>query len=1030
MSLPEFCIRRPVFATVLSLVMVLVGLMAYSRLTIREYPNIDEPQVSVTTNYSGASAEIIESQVTKVLEGSLAGIEGIDTIESSSRAEQSRITIRFRTGIAVDAATSDVRDRVSRVRRTLPDEMDEPVIAKVEADAQPIIFMVVRSSTMDALALTDYVNRFIIDRFKNLNGVADVTLNGERTYAMRVWLDRAKLAGLGLTVQDVEAAIRNQNAEIPAGRIEGPEREFTVLSRTSLGTPEQFAAIVLKQAGGLQVKLADVAKVELGTADVRRESRYQGQTAISIGIVKQAVANPLDVAKAVQAVLPGVNQALPEGTAVEIGFDSTVFIDQSITNVFTTIVEAVVLVILIILIFLHSFRAAVIPIVTIPVSLVTAFAIMYAAGLTVNTLTLLAFVLAIGLVVDDAIVVLENVYRHIEEGMQPFEAALKGSREIGFAIIAMTLTLAAVYAPIAFTPGRTGRLFLEFAVTLAGAVIISGFVALTLTPMMCAKLLKHNTQPNAVIRAIERSLAALDNGYRRALTAALSARWLILLVALGVAGGGAYLFTLVKSELSPTEDRGTLQVQATAPEGASFAYTSRYAGDIEGVLADVPELRSALMIVGAGEVTRVLAFGRLKDWSERETSQQEIVQRVLPKLRAIPGVQASASNPPSLGTRGFGKPFQFVLQSSSSYEDLNQVANDLIEKLRGNAGFADLDTDLRLNKPELEVTIDRDRAADAGLDISVVGRTLETLLSGRNVTTFEIEGEQYDVTVALPQNERAAPETLSQIYVRGSSGAMVPLSAVVKYAETVAPRELKRFNQLRAVTIEANLAPGFTLGEAIAAVNEAAQGTLPGNVVSDLTGQSREFRDSSSNLAFIFLLALAFIYLVLAAQFESFRDPVMIMLSVPLSLTGALLALWLTGGTLNVYSQIGLVTLIGLITKHGILIVDFGNRLQEDGKDRLTAVIEASVLRLRPILMTTFAMVLGAVPLVLASGAGAESRSQIGWVIVGGMSFGTLLTLFVVPAVYAVIGRQVKHENMDAAEPKRIDATPVKLAAE
>jgi multidrug efflux pump len=1030
MSLPEFCIRRPVFATVLSLVMVLVGLMAYSRLTIREYPNIDEPQVSVTTNYSGASAEIIESQVTKVLEGSLAGIEGIDTIESSSRAEQSRITIRFRTGIAVDVATSDVRDRVSRVRRTLPDEMDEPVIAKVEADAQPIIFMVVRSSTMDALALTDYVNRFIIDRFKNLNGVADVTLNGERTYAMRVWLDRAKLAGLGLTVQDVEAAIRNQNAEIPAGRIEGPEREFTVLSRTSLGTPEQFAAIVLKQAGGLQVKLADVAKVELGTADVRRESRYQGQTAISIGIVKQAVANPLDVAKAVQAVLPGVNQALPEGTAVEIGFDSTVFIDQSITNVFTTIVEAVVLVILIILIFLHSFRAAVIPIVTIPVSLVTAFAIMYAAGLTVNTLTLLAFVLAIGLVVDDAIVVLENVYRHIEEGMQPFEAALKGSREIGFAIIAMTLTLAAVYAPIAFTPGRTGRLFLEFAVTLAGAVIISGFVALTLTPMMCAKLLKHNTQPNAVIRAIERSLAALDNGYRRALTAALSARWLILLVALGVAGGGAYLFTLVKSELSPTEDRGTLQVQATAPEGASFAYTSRYAGDIEGVLADVPELRSALMIVGAGEVTRVLAFGRLKDWSERETSQQEIVQRVLPKLRAIPGVQASASNPPSLGTRGFGKPFQFVLQSSSSYEDLNQVANDLIEKLRGNAGFADLDTDLRLNKPELEVTIDRDRAADAGLDISVVGRTLETLLSGRNVTTFEIEGEQYDVTVALPQNERAAPETLSQIYVRGSSGAMVPLSAVVKYAETVAPRELKRFNQLRAVTIEANLAPGFTLGEAIAAVNEAAQGTLPGNVVSDLTGQSREFRDSSSNLAFIFLLALAFIYLVLAAQFESFRDPVMIMLSVPLSLTGALLALWLTGGTLNVYSQIGLVTLIGLITKHGILIVDFGNRLQEDGKDRLTAVIEASVLRLRPILMTTFAMVLGAVPLVLASGAGAESRSQIGWVIVGGMSFGTLLTLFVVPAVYAVIGRQVKHENMDAAEPKRIDATPVKLAAE
>jgi multidrug efflux pump len=1026
MSLPEFCIRRPVFATVLSLVMVLVGLMAYSRLTIREYPNIDEPQVSVSTSYPGASAEIIESQVTQVLEGSLAGIEGIDTIESSSRAESSRITIRFRVGVLIDSATSDVRDRVSRVRRALPDEIDEPVISKVEADAQPIMFLVVRSSALDALALTDYVNRFVIDRFKNLNGVADVTLNGERTYAMRVWLDRVKLAGLGLTVQDVEAAISNQNAEIPAGRIEGADREFTVLSRTSLGTAAQFANIMLKEGGGRQVKLGDVAKVELGTADVRRESRYEGATAISIGIVKQAVANPLDVAKAVQEVLPRVNDALPEGTTVEVGFDSTVFIEQSIENVFTTIVEAVVLVTLIILLFLHSFRAAIIPVVTIPVSLVTAFAIMYAAGLTVNTLTLLAFVLAIGLVVDDAIVMLENIYRYVEEGMKPMEAALKGAREIGFAIIAMTLTLAAVYAPIAFTPGRTGRLFLEFAVTLAGAVVVSGFVALTLTPMMCSKLLKHSERSNFAVRGIERALGALDNGYRRALTSAISLRWLILATGLGVAAGGAYLFLNLKSELSPTEDRGTLQVQATAPEGASYAYTSRYAGDIEQVLAGVPELRSALIVVGAGEVTRILSFGRLEDWADREASQQEIVQRVLPKLRAITGVQASASNPPSLGARGFGKPFQFVLQSSASYEELNGIAGQVIDKLRDNAGFADLDTDLRLNKPEIEVTIDRDRAADAGLDISVIGRTLETLLSGRNVSTFEIDGEQYDVTVALPAAERSSPETLSQIYVRGSSGAVVPLSSVVKYQETVAPKELKRFNQLRAVTIEANLAPGFTLGEAIAAVNAAAADVLPDNVVSDLTGQSREFRDSSSNLAFIFLLALAFIYLVLAAQFESFRDPVMIMLSVPLSIAGALLALYLTGGTLNVYSQIGLVTLIGLITKHGILIVEFGNRLQEQGKERREAVIEASVLRLRPILMTTFAMVLGALPLVIASGAGAESRQQIGWVIVGGMSFGTLLTLFVVPSVYAIIGRQVKHE-IPAAVPA---AAPIKLAAE
>ncbi len=1031
MSLPELCIRRPVFATVLSLILILIGLMAFSRLTIREYPNIDEPQVSVNTGYAGASAEIIESQVTQVLEGSLAGIEGIDTIESSSRAESSRITIRFRAGVSVDTAASDVRDRVSRVRRSLPDDITEPTIAKVEADAQPIIFLIVRSTSLDALALTDYVDRFVIDRFKNLDGVADVSLNGERRYAMRIWIDQAKLAGLGLTVQDVENAIRAQNAEIPAGRIESADREFTVLSRTALGTAEEFARVKLKNAGGLQVVLGDVARVELATADVRRESRYEGETAISIGIIKQAVANPLDVANAINTVLPRINESLPEGTSVEIGFDSTVFIDRSINNVFITIVEAVVLVTLIILVFLHSFRAAIIPVVTIPVSLIAGFMLMYLAGLSVNTLTLLALVLAIGLVVDDAIVMLENIYRYIEEGMEPFDAAIKGAREIGFAIIAMTLTLAAVYAPIAFTPGRTGRLFLEFAVTLAGAVVVSGFVALSLTPMMCSKLLKHNHKPNILVRGIERALALLESGYRKSLNAVVAFRWVVLVAAFGVAGLGAYLFTQIKSELSPTEDRGTVSIQASAPEGASYAYTRRYASDIEQILSGVPELRSALVIVGAGEATRILSFARLKDWAEREKSQQTIVQEISPKLRGIAGVQAFASNPASLGTRGFGKPFQFVLQSSSSYEDLNTVARRLIEKLEDNPGFADLDTDLRLNKPQIEVQIDRARAADAGLDVSVIGRTLETLMSGRNVTRFEIDGEQYDVTVALPVESRSSPDILSQIYVRGSNDTMVQLSSVVSYKEGVAPRELKRFNQLRAVTIEANLTPGFALGDAISAINAAASDVLPDNVVSDLTGQAREFRDSSSNLAFIFLLALAFIYLVLAAQFESFRDPVMIMLSVPLSITGALAALWWTGGTLNVYSQIGLVTLIGLITKHGILIVEFGNRLQDKGSDRRTAVVDAAVLRLRPILMTTAAMVLGALPLVLATGAGAESRIQIGWVIVGGMTFGTLLTLYVVPSVYAIMGRKVGHvsaselEAAAQAEPKAI-----KLAAE
>ena len=1014
MGITELCIRRPVFATVLSLVLVLAGLMSFQRLTIREFPNIDEPQVTVQTSYPGASAEIIESQVTQVLEGSLAGIEGIDTIESTSRAEQSRITVRFRSTVNIDAATSDVRDRVSRVRQQLPDEITEPNIAKVEADAQPIMFLVMQSETMDAAEITDYIDRFVVNRFKNLDGVADVTINGERRYAMRVWIDTARLAGHGLTVQDVESAIRNQNADIPAGRIESVDREFTVLSRTALGTAEEFSQIVLKEGGGLQVRLGDVARVELGTADVRRESRYNGTTAISVGVVKTAVANPLDVARAVNALLPRINAELPEATSIAVGFDSTVFIDRSIRNVFITILEAIGLVLLIILLFLHSFRAALIPIVTIPVSLIATFAIMYAAGLTVNTLTLLAMVLAIGLVVDDAIVVLENIYRHIEEGMEPFAAAIKGAREIGFAVIAMTLTLAAVYAPIAFTPGRTGRLFLEFAVTLAGAVIVSGFVALTLTPMMCSKLLKHSERRNIFARIVEGTLGGLERGYRASLSFALKLRWLVLFIGLGVGVAGGWLFTQMKSELSPTEDRGTIIINGSAPEGASFGYTQRYASQVEALLAEVPELRSYLMIVGPSEVTRFLSFARLKDWSEREVSQQQMTQSLLPKLRKVAGVQAFASNPGSLGTRGFGKPFQFVIQSSASYEEINALANQLVERLKDNPGLADIDTDMRLNKPEVEVEIDRNRVADLGLDISVIGRTLETLLGGRNVSTFQIGSEQYDVTVALPPEERTSPDTLNRIFVRGKDGQMVQLSNIVSARVTVAPRDLRRFNQLRAITIEANLAPGYTLGEAIAAVNQAAAEVLPQDTLTDLTGQAREFRDASSNLALVFLMALAFIYLVLAAQFESFRDPVMIMVSVPLSMTGALLALWLTGGTLNVYSQIGLVTLIGLITKHGILIVDFANKLQQEGIERTAAIIEASRLRLRPILMTTAAMVLGAIPLAIATGAGAESRQQIGWVIVGGMSLGTLLTLFVVPCVYAVMGWRPRKMQGDA----------------
>ncbi len=999
----EFCIRRPVFSTVLSLILMLLGVVSFQRLTVREYPNVDEPVVSVTTTYPGASAEIIESQVTQILEGSIAGIEGIDVLESSSRQESSRMTVRFRPNVDPDVAASDVRDRVSRVRGRLPDEVEEPVIAKVEADAQAIMFLVFSSPNKSALEITDYVDRFIVDKLKNLNGVADVQIFGERRYAMRIWVDRERLAAFNLTVQEVEAALRAQNAEIPSGRIESREREFSVLSRTGLTTPEQFRQIIVKLADGHQVKLGEVARVELGAVDERRQSNFNGTPAIAVGIIKQATANPLDVSTAVRKILPEINSSLPDGLKGDVGNDDSIFIERSIRAVYTTIGEAIALVVLVILFFLRSFRAAIIPIVTIPISLIGTFTLMYAFGFSINTLTLLAMVLAIGLVVDDAIVVLENIYRHIEDGMKPIPAAIRGTREIGFAVIAMTLTLAAVYAPIAFAPGKTGRLFQEFALTLAGAVIISGFVALSLTPMMSSKLLRHNDTPGRIFTLIEKFLTGLEHGYRRALHTALNGRLLVILIAFGVAATSGVLFTSLKSELSPLEDRGVLRLRGSGPEGATIAYTSRYAESMGQILADVPETRARLVIAGTPEVSQSLVIAPLADWDVRERSQQQITAEINPKLRRIPGILAVAQSPGAFGQRGAGRPIEFVIQSSGTYQELQSFVDKLLEKARDYPGLESLDTDLKLNTPELRVDINRGKVADLGIDITEVGRTLETLLGGRQVTRFEQNGEQYDVYVQLDAKDRASPQSLSTIFLRSPKGEMVQLSNVVSVRESVAPKELKRFNQLRSVTLQANLAPGYTVGDGLAFLDNAAREVLPATVQTDVSGQSRDFRASADSLALVFILALGFIYLVLAAQFESFRDPVIIMLTVPLSLTGALGALWLTGGTLNVYSQIGLVTLVGLITKHGILIVEFANQRQLAGDDKRAAVIEAAVLRLRPILMTTGAMVLGSVPLALATGAGAESRQQIGWVIVGGMSLGTLLTLFVIPAVYSLM---------------------------
>jgi multidrug efflux pump len=1010
MVLSDICIRRPVFATVMSLIIVLIGLVSYNQLAVREYPKIDEPVVNVRTTYPGASSAVVESQVTKPLEDSIAGIDGIDVLSSISRAEQSQITVRFRLDKDPDSGANDVRDRVSRVRSKLPQTIEEPVIAKVEADASPIIWISFSSNRMSALDLTDIANRIVKPRLQLLPGAAEIRINGDRKYSMRIWLDRNKLAAQSLTPLDVEDALRKQNVEVPAGRIESTQREFSVVSQTDLITVAEFENIIVRNVNGYAVRIKDVARVELGPASERSAVRFNGKNAVSLGVVRQATANPLELAGYVKAELPKLTEELKaQGIEVGISVDSTVFIEESIKSVYKTIAESVVLVTLVIFLFLRSFRASIIPLVTIPVALVGAFAIMSMAGFTINTLTLLALVLAIGLVVDDAIVMLENIYRHIENGMKPLEAALKGAKEIGFAIVAMTMTLAAVYAPVAFTPGRTGRLFAEFALTLAGAVVVSGFVALTLSPMMCSVLLKHQERHGVLYRSVERALNAITRGYRSLLASALSARWMVVVVYCVTIGVLVWLGMGMKKELAPIEDRGVIFASLSGPDGASLGYTQKYASQLEKIAEGTKEIDRVFIIAGSPTVERGVAFFRTVDWSERKRSTLEMIKELQPKMAAIPGLLAFPNAPPSLGQSPRDRPVSMVLLTNDSYDELQQVVQSFIAEASKNPGLANIDTDLRLNTPQVNVQVDREKAADAGVQIETVGRILETMLGGRNVTRFKKDGEQYDVVVQIEKGERESPQEINNIFVRGRNDQMIPLASLLQVTEAVAPRELNHFAQRRAVTITANLANGYTQGEALDFLETTAQKMLKPGYATDLSGSSREYRSSSGSLVLTFILALAFIYLVLAAQFESFIDPFIIMLTVPLSMTGALIALQWSGGTLNVYSQIGLITLVGLITKHGILIVEFTNQLRAQGKPMHEAVVEAATLRLRPILMTTGAMVLGALPLALASGAGAESRIQIGWVIVGGMTLGTLLTLFVVPTVYTFFARSRAH---------------------
>ncbi len=1027
MQIAEVSIRRPVFASVLSLLIVLIGAVSFNRLTVREYPKIDEPVVTVSVRYPGASAEVIESQVTKPLEDSIAGIDGVDVITSISRAEQGQISVRFRLEKDADSAAAEVRDRTSRVRNRLPQAIDEPVIAKVEADAFPVIQIAFSSDSLTQLQINDLVNRIVKPRFQTVTGVADVRIYGERKYAMRVWLDSDKMAAFRLTSQDVEDAIRRSNMELPAGRIESQQREFSVTSQTDLIRPAQFGDIVVKTVNSFSIRVRDVARVEEAAADERTAIRINGRSAVAVGVIRQATANPLDLSKGVQAALPKLQADLPAGMVIDVANDNAVFIDRSVKNVYRTIVEAVLLVALVIFVFLRTLRASIIPIVTIPVSLVGTFALMALAGFSINTLTLLALVLAIGLVVDDAIVMLENIFRHIEEGMDPFSAGIKGAREIGFAVVTMTATLVAVYAPLAFTPGRTGRLFVEFALALAGAVVVSGFVALTLTPMMCTQLLRHNPKPNRFDRGMESLLTGLSeryghflrwlvtSGYRPAAHAGLAgrlkagllqARWLVLLVMLVSAAAIAVVFPTMKQELSPMEDRGVILANVNAPDGATLNYTDRYARALEKMGQPFKEFDRIFVIVGNPTVAQASVIYRTVDWDDRQRTTMDMARELGPKFASLSGVTVFPVTPPSLGQGFRERPLNFVIQTSESYQNLNAMVAKVLAEMNKNPGIVSPDVDLRLNKPELRINVDREKAADLGVSVEVVAKAIETLLGGRNVTRYKRDAEQYDVIVQTEASGRNTPDDIERIYVRGRNDAIIPLSALVKVRETVSPRELNHFGQRRSVTITANLSADYSLGEALRFMDQTAAKILTAGYSTDLNGTSREFRNSQGALVIVFVLALVFIFLVLAAQFESFVDPLVIMLSVPLSMIGALLALKWSGGSLNVYSQIGLITLVGLITKHGILIVEFTNQLRAQGLEMIDAVVKASAQRLRPILMTTGAMVLGALPLAMATGAGAESRMQIGWVIVGGMSLGTLLTIFVVPTMYTLLARK------------------------
>ncbi|MCW5725360.1 MAG: efflux RND transporter permease subunit [Maricaulaceae bacterium] len=1022
MTLSDIAVKRPVMAGVLSALLIVFGVLGFASLPVRELPNVDRPVVSVQTSYPGANAEVVENRVTQVIEEQLTGIDGVDLITSSSRDGRSNISITFHLERDIEAAANDVRDAVSRVIGRLPQDVDPPQVNKQDSDARPIIWYSLSSERLTMEELTDFAERYIVDRLAVIDGVATVRIGGQRRFAMRIWLDPSAMASRGVTIDDIERALRTQNVELPAGALETPGIDLTVRVQRGYADPEAFARLPVGAArGGHVVRLGEIADVEIGPAEPRSLFRGNGVTRIGLGIVRQSQANSLDVAREVREEVGRIAPTLPEGMEIMLANDSTIFIEESIREVWRTLAVAATLVVAVIFLFLGSLRAALIPAAVVPVCLIGTFAILAVLGFSINILTLLALVLCIGLVVDDSIVVLENIQRRTDEGEPRILAAFNGARQVFFAVIATTAVVVAVFVPLLFLPGFIGRIFIELAATVSGAVILSSIVALTLSPMMASKLIKPANKARGVTKLVDDVVGAARRQYCNSLEAVLKAPWLAIPFVLAAVGGSAFFMSKLPGELIPTEDRGGFFAMFSGPQGAGFEYTARQAEEIEQILFEYlesGELAQVMVVVpgwGGGGFSSGVVVGTMAHWNDRSRGAEEIIGEINTRFAQLTGVRAFASGRSALGGGG-GDDIQFVL-GGPEYEMLDEWADALIARAQQqNPNLLRMRKSYEANAPRLLVDIDRERAAALGVSVQSIGRALEAHMGSRRVGTFVDRGEEYDVMIQNRRAARASQEDLEMIQVRAESGALIPLSNLVSLREVGEAADRPRVNRLRAITVSATLADGYTLGEAVDWFDATARDMLPPEIRTEYLGAARDFLTANQAAIFAFALALLIVFLVLAAQFESLIQPFVIMLTVPLAIAGGLFGLYMAGSTLNIYSQIGLVVLIGLAAKNGILIVEFANQLRDQGLALKEATLKAAEIRFRPILMTGLSTAIGASPLMLATGPGAESRATIGVVIFAGVLTATLFTLFVVPAVYSVLGRWTKTPNWVARQ--------------